>query len=300
MKKIAIVIPVHNNLEFTRKSIRKLSELISRTRFQNSVFLTLVIDDGSTDGTAEWLADNHPEVVVLKGNGHLWWSGGVNLGARYAVEEREADYILLWNNDIIPATDYFAELDKLVGELGDRTIAGSKILYFGKDHIIWSCGGLFNPRSGVKEMVGYNLPDSPAWDRMISVDWLPGMGTLVPAAIIRHIGYWDAEAFPQYHGDSDFTFRAKTAGYHIHVYPQLRLWNDKSSSGLTHGDSLGGLIRSLTSIRSNFNVGKNILFYRRHATSVLAYRFLAGYYFRLIGGFMKWKLLALFGAKRCA
>jgi GT2 family glycosyltransferase len=124
------------------------------------------------------------------------------------------------------------------------------------------------------------------------------MGTLVPVAVIHRIGYWDDKHFPQYHGDSDFTYRARRAGFKIIVHPDLKIWNDKSSSGLTHGDSLKGLFRFFTSIRSNLNIRKNIQFYHRHAVSWRAYGFLIGYYMKIMGGFVKWKVLALFGKSR--
>jgi len=300
MKKVAILIPVFNNLEYTKKCIQRLDELIFHNDFSYTEFLVIVIDDGSTDGTTDWLTAHHPEVIVIRGDGNLWWSGGINMGAKYAMDKLQVDFILLWNNDILPADNYFTELDKLVKDLDERTIAGSKIFYLGRKDLIWSCGGVFNPKTGLKYMVGYNLPDSDEFNRVMDVDWLPGMGTLVPVNIIRNIGYWDAEVFPQYHGDSDFTFRAATAGYQINVYPRLLLWNDKSSSGLAHGGSVKGLVRALTSIRSNTNIGKDILFYRRHATSFLAYGVLVKYYCRVIGGFIKWKLLSLIGVRRDA
>ncbi len=275
-----------------------LGELTSHNEFKNSEFLTIIIDDGSTDGTGKWLTDYHPEVLVLKGDGNLWWSGCVNVGAKYALENLKVDFLLLWNNDIIPASDYFIEIDKLIEEMGDQTLAGAKIFHFGKDKIIWSFGGLFNTRNGKRRMIGHGQPDSEVFSTIISVDWLPGMGTLIPIQTIQKIGYWDEKTFPQYHGDSDFTFRAKRAGFKIMVYPQLMLSNDKSSSGLTHGDSAQGLRMTLTSIRSNYNIRKNILFYRRHATSFLAYSFLISDYTRLVGGFFKWKFLALIGIKR--
>ncbi len=254
MNKVAILIPVFNHLEFTRKSLHRLDELINQRNFVNAEFFTIVIDDGSTDGTDEWLADNFPEVIILRGDGHLWWSGGINMGAKHAVDQLKVDHILLWNNDIIPADDYFNELDHLLGILDDRTIAGSKIFYSDRDQIIWSFGGVFNPKNGEKYMIGYNLPDSEAFQDVKSVDWLPGMGTLIPVNVIRNIGYWDAEVFPQYHGDSDFTYRAKKAGYQVNVFPQLVLWNDKSSSGIVHGVSLKGLFRSMSSSRSITNI----------------------------------------------
>lgn len=297
MKKVAILIPVYNNLDFTKKCIKTLDRLISDINFVHCDFLIVVVDDGSTDGTEEWLTDHHPEITILKGDGNLWWSGGVNLGARYAVSEIDADFLLLWNNDVIPASDYFIELDKLVDYLPGNVIAGSKIFYSGKD-IIWSFGGIFNPRSGMKYMLGSNLPDSDEFKKPRKVDWLPGMGTLVPVDVIRKIGFWDEKVFPQYHGDSDFTFRARTAGYEIIVYPQLVLWNDKSSSGLSHGGTLKGLYLTLKDIKSGSQLSKNLLFYKKHSTSILAYRVLVVYYFRLFGGFFKWKLLSLFGISK--
>lgn len=300
MKTIAILIPVFNHIEFTKKCIQGLNQLVVNGIFKNTNYRVIVIDDGSTDGTSDWLKQNHPELTVLQGNGDLWWSGGINMGAEYAISELEVDYLLLWNNDIKPADDYFIRLDELLSTFDNQTIAGSKILYDAQDQkdVIWSFGGFFNPRTGKKSMLAYNLPDSSEFAQQEPVDWLPGMGTLVPKEIIREIGWWDAEIFPQYHGDSDFTFRAKTAGYKIISFPQLNLWNDKTSSGLKHGGTFKGLRRALTDRRSNSNLRDNFRFYRRHASSVLAYRALLGYYMIYFGGFCKWKFLSLFGIRK--
>lgn len=300
MKKIAILIPVFNHIAFTKKCIQGLHDLISDSTFENCEYHIVVIDDGSSDGTAEWLEEHHPEVHVLKGNGSLWWSGGINRGADFSISELKVDFLLLWNNDIIPARDYFIQLAELLTIIDNQTVAGSKILYYNQDRndIIWSLGGFFNPKSGKKSMLGYNMPDSDEFSNPADVDWLPGMGTLVPVSVVEKIGFWDEKVFPQYHGDSDFTFRAKTAGYRVISYPQLRIWNDKSSSGLTHGGTFHGLIKALTSRRANANFKDNFRFYRRHSTSILAYKVLFGFYLNLIGGFFKWKFLSLFGIKK--
>jgi GT2 family glycosyltransferase len=300
MKKVAILIPVYNNLAFTKKCIQELRDLLANSFLKHSSFDLVVIDDGSSDGTGDWVQQNHPELILLQGDGNLWWSGGINLGARHAIAKLKADQLLLWNNDIRPAKDYFEQLDELMEELDGRTIAGSKILYEDPDKsgLIWSFGGYFNPRNGKKSMLGYNQPDKQEFSIPKEVDWLPGMGTLVPVEIVQTIGYWDEQVFPQYHGDSDFTFRAKTAGFAIVAYPQLRLWNDKSSSGLKHGGTLKGLSAALVDRRSNSNLRDNFRFYQRHATSILAYQDLLVYYLNYFGGFVKWKILSLFGRKK--
>jgi len=262
------------------------------------MFSMLIVDDGSTDGTGAWLKEHHPWVTVLEGDGNLWWSGGVNMGARHALEEMKADYLLLWNNDVIPSDDYFRQMDRLVGEIPADVVAGSKIFQSGGQGILWSCGGVFNPRSGVFHMKGREMPDSEEFSMPMEVDWLPGMGTLIPSGVIGKIGYWDAVHFPQYHGDSDFTYRAKKAGFRVITYPKLVLYNDKSTSGLTHGGTLKGLRLALTSIRSNTRISTSFYFYRKHASSPLAYRTILWSYTKMFGGFVKWKILALFGIRK--
>jgi GT2 family glycosyltransferase len=298
MKNIAILIPVYNRISYTKKSIRTLEGLVKNEIPRNNKYSIIVIDDGSSDGTGDWLAKEYPDVIVLKGGGNLWWSGGINVGATFAISEIKADFLLLWNNDVYPAPDYFIELDSLISSIPERTIAGSKIFFLNRENVINAFGGIFNPRNGVKYLVGYNLPDSTEFNHPIEVDWLSGMGSLIPTSVIDEVGLWDEKTFPQYQGDSDFTLRAKKAGYKIMAYPQLKLWRDRSSSGLSHGGTLKGLYLSLTNIRSHSCVSKNFLFYKRHATSLLAYREFIMLYIRLVGGFFKWKFLSLFGRTR--
>jgi len=298
MKETSILIPVYNHLEFTKRCLDGLNRLLTGVKFESTNYRIIVIDDGSTDGTNNWIKEHHPEVILLQGNGELWWSGGINLGAKHAEKELGSDYILLWNNDIEPVADYFEALDIIIKFLDDSTIVGSKIYYKENKDLIWGYGGTFDPRSGKKEMIGFNNYDGKTFENELEVDWLPGMGTLVPVSSLAKIGYWDEKVFPQYHGDSDFTLRAKKSGYKIWVFPQLKIWNDKSSSGLTHKGSLKGLYLALTDKRSGSQIQKNIQFYKRHATSVFAYRSLFNHYLRFIGGFFKWKILSLFGVKK--
>ncbi len=298
MKDIAVLIPVYNHLAYTKTCVKTLQDLVTEYVFTGIRLTVVVIDDGSTDGTGEWLGKNYPGVIVLRGDGDLWWSGAVNLGARYAIETLHSDYLLLWNNDIIADQGYFKEMDKLIPSLPGNVIAGSKIFRKGEDPVIWSFGGIFNPRTGSKYMLGLNVVDSGEYENPRNVDWLPGMGTLIPAGVPGKIGYWNDKDFPQYHGDSDFTYRAKLAGFDIVVFPQLRLWNDTTNTGLSHQGSLKVLIRLLTDIKSNYNLKKNLRFYRKYATSVMAYGSLIRSYYMLFGGFFKWKFLSLIGVRK--
>lgn len=293
--KIGILIPVFNGLDFTKKSLTRLHEVIPES--ESTDIQVIVIDDGSTDGTGEWIRDNYPKTHLLTGDGNLWWSGGINLGMKYAIETLTCDYLLWWNNDILPAEDYFFELEKII-LTHHPMIAGSKIFYAHEPDLVWSMGGIFDTHNGMKYMRAMNQKDNPKLDQMVNADWLPGMGTILHKSVVQRIGWLDEKNFPQYHGDSDYTYRARLAGIEIKVFPRLKIWNDKSNSGLLHGDSYKLLFRSLTDIKSNYHIGKDVLFYRKYVTSMRAYQTLISKYCFYVGGFAKWKLLNLLGVRK--
>lgn len=251
----------------------------------------VVIDDGSTDGTSEWIRNNYPQVTVLKGTGDLWWSGAINLGAKYAIEVLKCHYVLLWNNDVSFRNDYFSSLLRILNNSGESTIIGSKILVKENTAQVWSMGGCFNPVSGKYYMYGYFKNDGPEYSTKREVDWLTGMGTIIPSSVILINNYWNNLDFPQYHGDSDFTYRAKLKGYKIEVSPELVLYNSTQSSGIEHGGSLRKLFLLMTDNRSKSNFRNIFRFYQLHSVSVRAYFPLFMHYFKIFGGFIKWKIL---------
>lgn len=279
--------------------MRTLEELDRHLRLVNMArFFTVLIDDGSKDGTAGWVRQNYPDVIILTGDGNLWWSGAINLGASYAIETLKADYLVLWNNDIEIDDDYFQELIRILSGSERPAIIGSKIYVAGSQDIVWSAGGYFNTKTGKGYMYGYFEPDSEELKMERSVDWLTGMGTVIPRKVVEQIGYWDNENFPQYHGDSDFTFRAKLEGIEVKIYPSLKLYNHVDNSGIEHQGSLKSLYRLLTDIRSKSNLSKNLLFYRKYVKSPFAYLPLIWLYLKIIGGFIKWNILGLLGLRK--
>jgi len=294
---IAILIPVHNGFEYTRKCLDNLQQILP-DESGPFVFRNIVIDDGSTDSTAQWIRENHPDAVVLSGDGNLWWSGAINLGAKYAIDNLGADYVLLWNNDIEIKTDYFSRLTEIISHSDKNTIIGSKIYCDSLFTRVWSAGGIFNPFTGDWHMIGSLQDDQPDWQKVMEVDWLTGMGTLVPKDVISKTGYWDSENFPQYYGDTDFTLRAKIHGYKIKVYPQLKIINDTSNSGIKVINNWSEMKTALTSIKSINNISINYKFFRRHSKTFRAFfRFFTSY-FCVFGGVIKRKIKRTIGPGR--
>jgi GT2 family glycosyltransferase len=296
MFSIAIVFPVFNGLHYTKSCLHSLFSEHHIEKRNADIFL-VIVDDGSTDGSYDWIKQNYPQVKLLKGNGNLWWSGGINLAIKYAMNELKCDYILSWNNDIIANSDYFDNLISILSSQDHQTIIGSKIYHVHQKNIIWSMGGLFDVKSGFKSLIGSAETDNAMYEKITECDWLPGMGTITHNSVYKMIGMLDERNFPQYHGDSDFTLRAKKNGYRVIVHPALKIFNDTRHSGIRHDKSARRLVQSLFSIKSNYNIKKDFLFYKKHTESAKAYKVLFEKYYKYIGGFIKWKLLGIIGIK---
>lgn len=297
-KIIAITIPVHNGIKYTKACLNTLVMQIESSVPSDFKFEIVVTDDGSTDGTSEWIKHNHPAVHLVAGDGELWWSGGINKAVTYALKNIKAEYVLWWNNDIHPEPVYFKNITEIIEKQDKNTLVGSKIFFLENKNTLWGMGGRFNPVTGKRHMYGEFCEDGELYREPFEVDWFPGMGTIIHKSVFERIGLLDEEKFPQYHGDSDFTYRAKKSGFRLIVHPRLVIYNDVSNTGLKHSGKFKELYGSLTSIKSNYNLIKDIFFYRKHSRSPIAFIPLLNKYFRYIGGFYKWKLLNALGVKK--
>ena len=72
VKNIYIIIPVHNRKALTLVCLENLKTNVDLQKYQ-----VIVVVDGSSDRTAEEVAENYPEVTILEGDGNLWWTGAI-------------------------------------------------------------------------------------------------------------------------------------------------------------------------------------------------------------------------------
>jgi GT2 family glycosyltransferase len=300
MKRIAVIIPVFNRIKHTKECFSLLEEEKQSLFFRKNDIKIILADDGSTDGTGDWVSENYPDVIILNGTGDLWWSGTMNLGVRYALHELMCDFILLWENDIIPIDHYFDHLQEIMNNWDGHTMICSKVYYRIQPDRIFAMGGKFNPRSGSKTLIGRKQMDGEHYKSVMEVDWSLGQGVLIHRTIFEKVGYFDERNFPQYSGDADFSLRVKEAGFKNRVYPDLKLLNDTETTGISHikEKSLRQFIQSLISTRSSTSIIKDFRFYRAHATSFLAYGTLVRKYFIYTASFIKWSVLGWLGIRR--
>jgi GT2 family glycosyltransferase len=292
---VAILIPVYNGLNYTQQCIRDIYTSIAKVPQESSRFSAVIIDDGSTDNTAEWIMNNFPDIHLLKGDGNLWWSGSINKGIEYALNTLQTSYVLLWNNDITPGPDFFEAVLETINDQDNYPLACSMVYFKDRPDTLISTGGYFNKHNGDMGLYNYNKNESEALLEGLNIDWFGGMGTLIRSDVFESVGLFDAVSFPQYHGDSDFGMRATEAGYTIKLVRGMKIWNDTGNSGIHRSMLLRDFIQSFYSIKSINNIKKDILFYKKHAASNWSYFKLIKKYAVYLASFVKWKSLAIIG-----
>lgn len=263
---VAILIPIYNRLELTKTGLSSLKASIeSNQQYNDQVrYQIVIIDDGSTDGSGDYIKQNYPDVHVLTGDGNLWWSGAINMGARFAINDLKTEFVLLMNDDCIIADDYFSNMSKLIIEgAANHTILASKVYFTHPPDKVFYYGANFNFKTGKKTINGGKKIDEGQFNEPYKCEWSGGMGVLIPSSVINQIGYFDDKTFPQYYGDADFTLRATKAGISLYCRPELKLWNDRRSTGFTHNGKFITYLKSLTSLRSSYNIVKDYHFYTR-------------------------------------
>jgi GT2 family glycosyltransferase len=253
-----IIIPVHNRLDATCECLESL-------RLQTyKQFKIVLVDDGSSDGTSEHIGQNYPEVVVLQGDGNLWWTGATNLGVRHALEVCCAyDYILTLNNDTVLPSDYLETLMSLAGHAPNALI-GSIARDYSRRHLCIDEGICIRWSSA--KFIKLKAP--PESDALYSVSALPGRGTLIPVAVFRKIGLYDGQNFPHYAADYDFSLCAAKAGYDLLLSPKCYLYSRTELTGISNVHNRVSFLiwlKSFVSTKSPNNLQVRLRFGVKHA-----------------------------------
>lgn len=208
----------------TWNGLRHLERCLPALRDQNGVtFETIVVDNGSTDGTAEWVAETYPQIVLERLDSNHGFAAANNVGFGLA----RADLIATLNNDAVPDSDWLRSLVQAAHEHPEAGSFGSRIVLDRDPNIIDSAGV-------VTDVLGI------AWDRhnaeLVGVDGAGEIfGACAGAALYRKVlldetcGF-DASFFA-YLEDVDLAWRARWLGWTARYVPEARVVHAHSATG---------------------------------------------------------------------
>lgn len=224
MAKAVVILTCFNRKDKTTKCIKSIIEGNSKLDFE-----WVVVDDKSTDGTADAVRVIATDAHVITGTGGLFWNGGMNRGMEYAIENlSDADYFVMINDDVEFYPGIFDDMAVCTGDT--RVLVGATQADDGS----LSYGGIkYNGGKSIKlRMVGPN-------ESTLECDTFNANCVFIPREIFLKTGATDPH-YSHSMGDFDYGFTIKRLGYKINVYekfvgkcndnPVTGTWQDKALS----------------------------------------------------------------------
>lgn len=209
---IAVLITCHNRRE---KTLVCLRALFAQSIPKGLVLEVFLVDDGSTDGTGDAVRMQFPRVNVLRGNGHLYWCGGMRFAWAEAMKDDFDAY--LWLND-----------DAILLPNAIETILATARKGYAREGckgiVVGSCR---DPESGkhtyggrVKRNRRTHLPDQllPPEDKILPCDTMNGNLVFVPREVVNRLGNLSPE-FTHAFGDVDYGLRARRQSIPLSIAP---------------------------------------------------------------------------------
>lgn len=237
---ISVVIPSWNGLEYLKMVLPSLRKQTVKG------FETIVVDNGSTDGSVGYIRKHHPGVTVIALNRNIGFAAGVNRG----LAATEAEFVALINNDVELDRNW---LQAMVTELQQYPKTGSAtscMLHFDRRTVVDNVG-LGYSWFGLPRTLGEGEPVRDHREPR-AVFAACGGGGMYRHAALKDVGLLDEDFFA-YFEDLDWGFRAQLAGWACRYVPTAKLYH--VNGGTTK--RMSGFSQRLWARNSRFVIIKN-------------------------------------------
>jgi len=226
----------------------------------------VVVDNGSTDGSADAIAEAHPWVTLKRAATNLGFSGGV----KAALSATRSEFVILFNSDAYLIDNAFAVMAGYAGAHPDAGAVGCRVMNEDRSHQptaarfprLWLdfSDHILRPLRISPQFWPVNCIDPTDYREPVDTDWLSGSAVLYRRAAIDAAGGIDTDFFLG-EEDIDLGFRLKQTGWRVVYLP---------FSGIVH---LGGRSRALSAASSQHFFRGRYLFYRKHHSAGYARAF---------------------------
>lgn len=236
---VSIVIPVFNRADMTERCLRQLARTVEPATTE-----LVVVDNGSSDGSAELVARLWPSATVVRNRTNHGFARGCNEGVAAA----RADRIVLLNNDTEPTAGW---LEALLAQLDDPTVGlvAPKLLF--PDGTVQHAGmwlvedrKLGLPLNGLHRYYRES-PELAAVNRRCDLQLVTGAVLAMRRATFEQVGGFD-EGYWNGCEDVELCLAVGAAGYRIVYEPASVLLHHESASGAERWTKLNENLRRLT------------------------------------------------------
>jgi len=183
----------------------------------------LFVDNGSADGTADYVAKHFPEVTLIRSPTNLGFIRANNL----AYGQAKGKYILMLNSDAFVCENTLQETVDFMRQHPETGVVGARLL--GRDGVLQPSARYFPTplksflnQCGLLDKVPFLGPlDDLTWDHksVRDCDWVVGCYLLTRKDLVDSMGFFLREDFFMYNDDNDLCLRIKRLGYKVTYYP---------------------------------------------------------------------------------
>lgn len=216
---VSIIIPTWNGLRYLPTCLNAVQR---QTYPQYEVVL---VDNGSSDGSCEFVANHYPKVHVLRVERNLGFAGGTNLGIR----NTHSEYVATLNDDTEVEPTWLEELVTAMDSDASIGMCASKMLFYDQRQVINSAG-IAVDRVGIAWDREGGKPDDSAESKPCEIFGPCAGAALYRRAMLDEIGLFDDEYFA-YLEDVDLAWRAQACGWRCLYVPSARVYHVHSASG---------------------------------------------------------------------
>jgi GT2 family glycosyltransferase len=214
---VAIILVNWKSFDVTHDCLESLKQL----SYPN--YTVIVVDNGSQDESVIKLRTHHPDITVLTSETNLGFTGGNNIGLRYAIEQ-QFDYSILLNNDTFVEPDFLGILVTYMEEHPEAGAIQPRIHFHHNRNLLWNGGAYFNQWTGFTHTDGENKQAQQGHLQLKEVDWITGCAFLVRNNILQQTGLL-AENLFMYSEDVDLSFRIRQLNYQLIYHPNSVIYH---------------------------------------------------------------------------
>lgn len=222
MSDVSIVIPNYNGISFLGICLRSVSE---QTDVSAQI---IVVDNGSSDGSREYIREHFPECVLVCLDRNYGFCRAVNEGIRRA----DSPYVILLNNDTEVHPDFARHLLAAVREDAGRFSCASRMLQYKNRELLDNAGDYYCAL-GWGFTKGRGRP-AGAYSRGRKIFSSCAGAAIYRKELVEKLGGFD-EAHFAYLEDMDLSYRAKIYGYYHWYVPEAKVFHvGSATSGSRH------------------------------------------------------------------
>ena len=216
MSNLTVIIPNFNGKHF-------LKECFDSLKNQNYSFEVVIIDNASTDGSADYIVNKYPEFHLIRNKKNMGFAAAVNQG----IKSSNTDYVFLMNNDVVLEINCISNLIQCIQNDSKCFAASSKMIQYQNRNLLDDAGDEYTILGYTKKVGNNKSSDLYQNEREI-------FSACAGAAIYRRnifevIGYFD-ENFFAYMEDVDISYRAKIYGYKCIYCPKAIVYHVGSAT----------------------------------------------------------------------